>query len=57
MNFQFRTSEAINGLLQAFKRCAYGSTYIANIKTVIFLIAGKINYKVVHFYDGFLLQI
>lgn len=41
--------EAINGPPQAFKRHAYGFTRIATIKTVIFLIAGKLNLKCYRF--------
>ena len=47
---------AINGLLQAFKRRAHGFTRIATIKTVIFLIEGKLEFKVIHFYYVFTLE-
>ncbi len=36
--------EAINGLFQAAKRRARGFVRLSTIKTVIFLIAGKLNF-------------
>ena len=41
--------KTINGRLQAFKRRAHGVTRIATIKTVVFLIAGKLEFKLIHF--------
>jgi transposase len=38
--------EAVNGLFQAAKRRARGFTRLSTIKTVIFLIAGKIDFRV-----------
>jgi hypothetical protein len=40
--------EALNGLFQAAKRRARGYTRFATIKTVIFLIAGKLDFRVVN---------
>jgi transposase len=40
--------EALNGLFQAAKRRARGFTRFATIKTVIFLIAGKLNFQAVN---------
>lgn len=40
--------EAINGLFQAAKRRARGFTRMSTIRTVIFLIAGKLNFSVVN---------
>ena len=40
--------EAINGLLRALKCRAHGFTRIATIKIIIFLIAGKLEFKVLH---------
>jgi transposase len=40
--------EALNGLFQAAKRRARGFTRMATIKTVIFLIAGKLDFRVVN---------
>lgn len=40
--------EAINGLFQAAKRRARGFTRISTIRTVIFLIAGKLNFSIVN---------
>ena len=40
--------EAINGLFQAAKRRARGFKRLSTIKTVIFLIAGKLNFQVVN---------
>jgi transposase len=37
--------EAINGLFQAAKRRARGFTRLSTIKTVIFLIAGKLDFQ------------
>lgn len=37
--------EAINGLFQAAKRKARGYTRLATARTVIFLLAGKLNFK------------
>ncbi len=39
--------EAINGLFQAAKRCARGYGRLDTIKTVIFLIAGKLDFKAI----------
>ena len=44
--------EAINGLFQASKRRARGFTRIATIKTVIFLIAGKLDFGVINPHAG-----
>ncbi len=44
--------EAINGLFQAAKRRARGFTRIATIKTVIFLIAGKLDFSVINPHAG-----
>lgn len=40
--------EAINGLFQAAKRRARGFTRLSTIKTVIFLIAGKLDFRVIN---------
>jgi transposase len=40
--------EALNGLFQAAKRRARGFTRMATIKTVIFLIAGKLDFSAVN---------
>ncbi len=40
--------EALNGLFQAAKRRARGFTRISTIRTVIFLIAGKLDFRVVN---------
>lgn len=40
--------EAINGLFHTAKRCARGFTCMSTIRTVIFLIAGKLNFSVVN---------
>lgn len=40
--------EAINGLFQAAKRRARGFTRLATIRTVIFLIAGKLDFKAIN---------
>ena len=42
--------EALNGLFQAAKRRARGFTRMATIKTVIFLIAGKLDLSTVNLY-------
>lgn len=44
--------EAITGLFQAAKRRAHGFTRIATIKTVIFLIAGKLVFSVINPHAG-----
>lgn len=44
--------EAINGLFQAAKRRARGFTRIDTIKTVIFLIAGKLDFHVINPHAG-----
>jgi transposase len=44
--------EAINGLFQAAKRKARGFTRIATIKTVIFLIAGKLDFQAINPHAG-----
>lgn len=44
--------EAINGLFQAAKRKARGFARIAAIKTVIFLIAGKLDFQVINPHAG-----
>jgi transposase len=44
--------EAINGLFQAAKRKARGFTRIATIKTVIFLIAGKLDFHAINPHAG-----
>jgi transposase len=44
--------EAINGLFQAAKRRARGFTRIATIKTVIFLIAGKLDFSMINPHAG-----
>lgn len=40
--------EALNGLFQAAKRRARGFTRLSTIRTVIFLIAGKLNFRVIN---------
>lgn len=40
--------EAINGLFQAAKRRARGFTRLSTIKTVVFLIAGKLNFQAIN---------
>jgi transposase len=40
--------EAINGLFQAAKRRARGFTRLSTIRTVIFLIAGKLDFTVIN---------
>jgi transposase len=40
--------EAINGLFQAAKRRARGFTRLSTIKTVIFLIAGKLDVQAIN---------
>ena len=44
--------EAINGLFQAAKRRARGFTRITTIKTVIFLIAGKLDFSLINPHAG-----
>jgi len=44
--------EAINGLFQAAKRRARGFSRLSTIKTVIFLIAGKLNFAAVNPHAG-----
>ena len=44
--------EAINGLFQAAKRRARGFTRASTIKTVLFLIAGKLNFQVINPHAG-----
>ena len=44
--------EAINGLFQAAKRRARGFTRLSTIKTVIFLIAGKLNFQAINPHAG-----
>ena len=44
--------EAINGLFQAAKRRARGFANLSTIKTVIFLIAGKLNFAAVNPHAG-----
>lgn len=44
--------EAINGLFQASKRRARGFTRIATIRTVIFLIAGKLDFHAINPHAG-----
>jgi len=43
-----RFLEAINGLFQAAKRRARGFTRLSTIKTVIFLIAGKLDFQAIN---------
>lgn len=40
--------EALNGLFQAAKQRARGFTRLSTIRTVIFLIAGKLDFSVVN---------
>ncbi|MFN8961053.1 MAG: transposase, partial [Betaproteobacteria bacterium] len=40
--------EAINGLFQAAKRRARGFTRLSTIRTVIFLIAGKLDFTAIN---------
>ena len=42
-----RLVEALNDLLQAAKRRARGFTRMSTIRTVIVLIAGKLNFRVI----------
>jgi len=44
--------EAINGLFQAAKRRARGFTRLSTIKTVIFLIAGKLDLQAINPHAG-----
>jgi transposase len=44
--------EAINGLFQAAKRRARGYGRLDTIKTVIFLIAGKLDFKAINPHAG-----
>jgi len=44
--------EAINGLFQAAKRRARGFTRLSTIRTVIFLIAGKLDFHVINPHAG-----
>ena len=44
--------EAINGLFQAAKRRARGFTRLPTIKTVVFLIAGKLDFSVINPHAG-----
>ena len=44
--------EAINGLFQAAKRRARGFATLSTIKTVLFLIAGKLNFTAVNRHAG-----
>lgn len=44
--------EAINGLFQAAKRRARGFTRLSTIRTVIFLIAGKLNFGAINAHAG-----
>jgi transposase len=44
--------EAINGLFQAAKRRARGFTRIETIRTVIFLIAGRLNFQTINPHAG-----
>jgi transposase len=44
--------EAINGLFQAAKRRARGFSRLSTIKTVIFLIAGKLNFTAINLHAG-----
>ena len=44
--------EAINGLFQAAKRRARGFARLSTIKTVIFLIAGKLNFAAINPHAG-----
>lgn len=44
--------EALNGLFQAAKRRARGFTRASTIKTVLFLIAGKLNFQAVNRHAG-----
>ena len=44
--------EAINGLFQAAKRRARGFTRIATIMTVIFLIAGRLDFQAINPHAG-----
>jgi transposase len=40
--------EALNGLFQAAKRRARGFTRLSTIRTVIFLIAGKLDFRAIN---------
>ena len=44
--------EAINGLFQAAKRRARGFVRLSTIKTVIFLIAGKLDFQAINPHAG-----
>jgi transposase len=44
--------EAINGLLQASKCRARGFTRLSTIRTVIFLIAGKLDFQAINPHAG-----
>ena len=44
--------EAINGLFQAAKRRARGFTRIETIRTVIFLIAGRLDFQAINPHAG-----
>jgi transposase len=44
--------EAINGLFQAAKRRARGFTRLSTIRTVIFLIAGRLDFRVINPHAG-----
>ena len=44
--------EAINGLFQAAKRRARGYTRVATIKTVVFLIAGRLDFAAINPHAG-----
>jgi transposase len=44
--------EALNGLFQAAKRRARGFTRLSTIRTVIFLIAGKLDFRVINPHAG-----
>jgi transposase len=44
--------EAINGLFQASKRRARGFTRLSTIRTVIFLIAGKLDFRAINPHAG-----
>ena len=43
-----RLLEALNGLFQAAKRRARGFTRLSSIRTLIFLIAGKFDFRVIN---------
>ncbi|HOE41257.1 MAG TPA: transposase [Rhodoferax sp.] len=44
--------EAVNGLFQASKRRARGFTRLSTIRTVIFLIAGKLDFQAINPHAG-----